>query len=261
MKYGVASISVIPMRGEPSEKSEMVSQLLLGECLTILEEKENWSYIENAYDGYKGWIDSKTITPVSRQYFEEYAEHSGYEVCPGICHAHDIIRGDHILIPTGASLNYYNNETKEFEIADKKYKITSFIDVVNYKKSSEIVDMANALLNTPYLWGGRSAFGIDCSGFTQLLFKIAGIKLPRDASQQVHEGSPVNFVSEVKPGDVAFFDNEDGTIIHVGILDGEGSIIHASGKVRKDAFDQQGIFNNRLGKYTHKLRIIKRMVE
>jgi len=261
MKYGVSSISVIPMRHEPSERSEMVSQLLLGECLTILEEQGSWSYVENAYDGYKGWIDSKTYTPVSKKYFDEFVEHSGYETCPGICHAYDTSRGDHILIPTGANLNYYNDETKEFEIADKRYKITSFIDVVNFRKSTEIVDMAVALLNTPYVWGGRSAFGIDCSGLTQLLYKIAGVKLPRNASEQVQEGTPVNFVSEAKPGDLAFFDNEEGNIIHVGILDGAGNIIHASGKVRKDTFDQQGIFNNRLGKYTHNLRVIKRIVE
>lgn len=261
MKYAVSSVSVIPMRREPSERSEMVSELLLGECLTILDEQGSWSFVENAYDGYQGWVDSKMFTPVLKGYFEEYQSHAGYEVNPGICHAFDINRGDHILVPTGASLNYYNPQTNEFEIADKKYRITSYIDVVNYKNSSEIVDMATALLNTPYLWGGRTAFGIDCSGFTQLLYKIAGIKLPRDASQQVHEGKTINFISEAKPGDLAFFDNEEGNIVHVGILDGQGSIIHASGKVRKDTFDQQGIFNNRLGKYTHSFRIIKRLID
>jgi gamma-D-glutamyl-L-lysine dipeptidyl-peptidase len=261
MKYAVSSISVIPMRREPSERSEMVSQLLLGECLTILEEKDSWLYVENAFDGYRGWIDSKTITPVSETYYNEYIEHSGYEVSSEICHAIDVNRGDHILIPIGASLNYYRDETKEFEIADKKYRITSSIDVVNHKSSNGIIDMAAALLNAPYLWGGRTAFGIDCSGFTQLLYKIIGIKLPRDASQQVNEGQTINFVSEVKAGDLAFFDNDEGAIVHVGILDGNGNIIHSSGKVRKDTFDQQGIFNNRLGKYTHKLRVIKRVVE
>lgn len=249
------------MRKEPSERSEMVSQLLLGECLTILEEKESWFYVENAFDGYRGWIDSKMITSISEKYFTEYLEHSGYEVSPEICHAFDVSRGDHILIPIGASLNYYCAETNEFEIADKKYRITSSIDVANHKKSNEVFDMANALLNTPYLWGGRTVFGIDCSGLTQLLFKIVGVKLPRDASQQVNEGITVNFVSEAQAGDLAFFDNDEGEIVHVGVLDGNGNIIHSSGKVRKDTFDQQGIFNNRLGKYTHKLRIIKRIAE
>jgi|APDOM4702015159_1054818.scaffolds.fasta_scaffold04176_1 hypothetical protein len=261
MKHAVSSISVIPMRKEPSEKSEMVSQLLLGECLKIIEEKGAWLFVENAFDGYQGWIDGKMITPVSEKYYKEYIEHAGYEVSPEICHALDVNRGDHILIPIGASLNYYNDATKEFEIADKKYRITSSIDVVNHKKSNEVFDMATALLNTPYLWGGRTVFGVDCSGLTQLLYKIVGVKLPRDANQQVNIGSVVNFISEVKSGDLAFFDNEEGDITHVGVLDGEGNIIHSSGKVRKDTFDQQGIFNNRLGKYTHKLRIIKRISE
>lgn len=249
------------MRREPSERSEMVSQLLLGECLTIIEEKDSWLFVENAFDGYCGWVDAKTITPVSESYFNEYIEHSGYEASHEICHAHDMNRGDHILIPIGASLNYYNKETNEFEIADKRYKITSSIDVTNHKRSNQIVDMATALLNTPYLWGGRTVFGIDCSGLTQLLYKIIGIKLPRDASQQVNEGITINFVSEAQPGDLAFFDNDEGAIVHVGVLDGKGNIIHSSGKVRKDIFDQQGIFNNRLGKYTHKLRVIKRIIE
>ena len=249
------------MRREPSERSEMVSQLLLGECLTIIEEKDSWLFVENAFDGYCGWVDAKTITPVSESYFNEYIEHSGYEASHEICHAYDMNRGDHILIPIGASLNYYNKETNEFEIADKRYKITSSIDVTNHKRSNQIVDMATALLNTPYLWGGRTVFGIDCSGLTQLLYKIIGIKLPRDASQQVNEGITINFVSEAQPGDLAFFDNEEGAIVHVGVLDGKGNIIHSSGKVRKDIFDQQGIFNNRLGKYTHKLRVIKRIIE
>ncbi len=249
------------MRREPSERSEMVSQLLLGECLTIIEEKDSWLFVENAFDGYCGWVDAKTITPVSESYFNEYIEHSGYEASHEICHAYDMNRGDHILIPIGASLNYYNKETNEFEIADKRYKITSSIDVTNHKRSNQIVDMATALLNTPYLWGGRTVFGIDCSGLTQLLYKIIGIKLPRDASQQVNEGITINFVSEAQPGDLAFFDNDEGAIVHVGVLDGKGNIIHSSGKVRKDIFDQQGIFNNRLGKYTHKLRVIKRIIE
>ena len=249
------------MRREPLERSEMVSQLLLGECLTIIEEKDSWLFVENAFDGYCGWVDAKTITPVSESYFNEYIEHSGYEASHEICHAYDMNRGDHILIPIGASLNYYNKETNEFEIADKRYKITSSIDVTNHKRSNQIVDMATALLNTPYLWGGRTVFGIDCSGLTQLLYKIIGIKLPRDASQQVNEGITINFVSEAQPGDLAFFDNDEGAIVHVGVLDGKGNIIHSSGKVRKDIFDQQGIFNNRLGKYTHKLRVIKRIIE
>ena len=249
------------MRREPSERSEMVSQLLLGECLTIIEEKDSWLFVENAFDGYCGWVDAKTITPVSESYFNEYIEHSGYEASHEICHAYDMNRGYHILIPIGASLNYYNKETNEFEIADKRYKITSSIDVTNHKRSNQIVDMATALLNTPYLWGGRTVFGIDCSGLTQLLYKIIGIKLPRDASQQVNEGITINFVSEAQPGDLAFFDNDEGAIVHVGVLDGKGNIIHSSGKVRKDIFDQQGIFNNRLGKYTHKLRVIKRIIE
>ena len=115
-------------------------------------------------------------------------------------------------------------------------------------------------LNSPYLWGGRSPFGIDCSGFTQMVFKLNGIKLPRDAYEQAEIGKTLNFIEETQKGDLAFFDNEEGKIIHTGIIIDKNKIIHSSGKVRIDNLDHYGIFNAETGKYSHNLRLIKKVV-
>ena len=103
--------------------------------------------------------------------------------------------------------------------------------------------------------------GLDCSGFTQAVFRLNGISLPRDASQQSGIGQVINLVTEALPGDLAFFDNDEGMITHVGLILDSTSIIHASGKVRIDALDHQGIYNVETNKYSHRLRLIRRIME
>ena len=123
-----------------------------------------------------------------------------------------------------------------------------------------MIETAYLFLNAPYLWGGKTIFGIDCSGFTQMVYKLNGHQLLRDASQQATQGDPLSFIEESEPGDLAFFDNEEGLITHVGIMLKDNHIIHASGKVRVDRIDHTGIYNNELRTHTHKLRVIKRII-
>ena len=126
-----------------------------------------------------------------------------------------------------------------------------------FTQKKKLIENALMYLNAPYLWGGRSPLGIDCSGFTQMVYRLQGINLPRDAYQQAEVGTTLSFIEESDPGDLAFFDNNEGKITHVGIILEENHIIHASGKVRIDRIDQQGIFNTEIGTHTHKLRLIK----
>ena len=258
MEFGICHLSVIPVRTDPSDKSEMCTQILFGELLTVFENFKNWRKVRLAYDNYEGWIDRKQYTKISEEDFKKFND------C-GLTISHDLVQLLMISqtemhpILLGSSLpcltdnSFLINETKytyEGNLREPHRKVTQ----------NEIIENAYFYFNAPYLWGGRSPFGIDCSGFTQMVYKLSGIRLYRDANQQAEQGEVINFVSETEPGDLLFFDNEEHKIIHVGIKLHADKIIHASGKVRIDRIDHQGIFNTESNNYTHKLRLIKRII-
>ena len=254
--FGFCNLSVVPCRREPSDKSEMTTQLLFGEHFEILEEHKSWVYINSAIDGYKSWIDHKQYLPISKETFDQLTAtaHS---------HTSDIVgvvteTTENISFPVTIGSRLPFTKGKEFNIEKKKYNFQGSIAPSAAKpKRAKIVEDCFIYLNTPYLWGGRTPFGIDCSGFAQMVYRLNGIKLSRDASQQVEQGEPLDFPEEAKPGDLAFFDNEDGAITHVGIVLPDMQIIHASGRVHIDKLDHIGIFSEERRNYTHNLRILK----
>lgn len=254
MPGGSCFLSIIPVRLEPSGKSTMVNQLLFGDSFDVVDEQENWIKISTVHDNYEGWVERSQVVL--------------NEASPT-----DSMTKKFLVMSTTASLK--NKENKHLTIVQGSSvpSVNEGIIVGNSFYSVEngtfteplpfdghnIISLAYNYLGCPYLWGGRSPFGIDCSGLVQVVFKMVNKLLPRDAWQQaLHEGEFIDLIAESKAGDVAFFDNEDGNIIHVGILTGDGRIVHASGQVRVDAIDHQGIYNYQTRKYTHKLRIIKR---
>ncbi len=204
--------------------------MLYGEQVEIMEIKDNFTKIKMNFDGYEGWCDTKHLTKIS--------EEKPRNIVTQSFGVFDLEEG-RSLLSIGSEVTF---ETENHILENR---------------SESIVETAKKFLNVPYLWGGRSFFGIDCSGFTQLVYKVHGISLPRDAYQQAKEGRVLDFVEESKPGDLAFFENEEGRIHHVGILLNPNEIIHASGKVRIDALDYSGIFNQEMNKHTHKLRFVK----
>lgn len=258
--FGICHLSVIPCRIEPSDKSEMVSQLLFGEHFQVVNQKGNWCQIKNAFDNYLSWIDVRQFRQISDSLYKELSKIE-------IVSALDLVQvltndKDDQVVPVliGSSLPFYSEDKFGFDDFTFIYNgQTNFTNTSN--KRNTIVDTALMYINAPYLWGGRSPFGIDCSGLTQLAYKMAGVKINRDAFQQADQGYPLSFIEEAEPGDLAFFDNEEGRIIHVGILLSNNQIIHASGKVRIDKIDHQGIFNVDTKRYTHKLRLIKKVLE
>lgn len=249
MQYGICNLSIVPLRFEPSDKSELVSQVLYGDYFKVLEQRKNWSRIRLAFDNYEGWIDNKQYLEILEDQYSflnketlkvstdlvEFIQDSNQQLYP---------------IPLGACLNGLSvlNHTYDGNTTSSK------------KEKESLINTAFMYLNAPYLWGGKTPFGIDCSGFTQMVYKLNGYKLLRDASQQATQGEALSFIEESDPGDLAFFDNTEGDIVHVGIIMKDNFIIHAHGKVRIDRLDHSGIYNAELRKHTHKLRVIKKII-
>jgi gamma-D-glutamyl-L-lysine dipeptidyl-peptidase len=258
MTGSICIAGFIPVRSEPSEVSQMVTQVLFGETYHILQMESGWAYIKLDYDGYEGWIDSRLIVDIPESELE-FLRKSPAWIVP-VNQVKIITEPDKYsrYITGGSRIVFNGQDRNSFVINNREYYLTGTVGPG--KKVAQVQEAAMSFLNAPYLWGGKTFYGIDCSGLVQVVFKILDVKMPRDASQQKEVGEIINFVEEAKPGDLAFFDNENGDIVHVGICLGKGEIIHASGEVRVDKLDHQGIFNHEKKQYTHKLRVIKRVL-
>ena len=256
MKGLITSIlSICPLRSQPDDSSEMISQVLFGEQAEVLEKyKENWIKIRLINDQYVGWADQKQFVSIESR-SDSAPSILSYELF------HNVFSDDaSTWITLGAELHDYDGITanvgsKNFRFSGQVIRPEQFVE-----KAEAIEKMSKRLLNAPYLWGGRSPFGIDCSGFTQLIFKCVGIAIARDSSDQALSGQMIDFVSSAQCGDLAFFTKKTDKISHVGIVLPDNQIIHASGKVRIDTLDHYGIFNNEIQQYTHRLKIIKRYI-
>jgi cell wall-associated NlpC family hydrolase len=252
MAYAVCKVPVAPLRAEPAHKSEMVSQVLLAEAALILEEAKDFIKLQSIHDGYEGWcqrsqlavVDTFTKEAASKTYTDSWVNTITINNVP----AH---------VPMGIPVLSEINAKELSAVLKIDYRNAA---VSNTAKPNEdaIKERAMPFLSTPYLWGGRSVFGIDCSGFTQMVFRFFNIPLLRDAYLQATQGEVVGFLQEASCGDLAFFDNAEGRITHVGVLLNDHEIIHSSGNVRIDKIDNAGIVNAETGVRTHQLRIIKR---
>jgi gamma-D-glutamyl-L-lysine dipeptidyl-peptidase len=249
MQYGICNLSIVPLRKEASDASELVSQVLYGDVFKILEQRKNWSKIRLYFDGYEGWVDTKQYIEIKEDDYKSISKETPKLSIDLVEFIEDNNNQLHPIL-LGSSLNGSSilNHTHDGTIIEGK------------KDKDNIIKIAFLYLNSPYLWGGKTPFGIDCSGFTQMVYKLNGYKLLRNASQQATQGDALSFIEESEPGDLAFFDNNEGIITHVGIIMSDNYIIHAHGKVRIDRLDHSGIYNVDRKIHSHKLRVIKKII-
>ena len=246
--YAINLNPILPVRSKAEEQAEMTTQLLFGELFTIVATLEKWLYISNQNDEYRGWIDSKMATEISEEDFTLLA--AQIPMCIFKPVAECFVGNGKITLPAGSLVRSFG---------DYEFLPDSLMKRGHQPPSENlIVSIAKSFLNAPYLWGGKTIFGIDCSGLVQIVFSICGIQLPRDASQQAKCGEFVSSLTEAQIADLAFFENTNKKIIHVGILLDNETIIHASGKVKIEKIDNTGIISQNTGEYTHKLKFIKR---
>lgn len=243
----------VPLRSGPSHKSEMLSQVLFGERYTVIDKVGSWIKIETDFDNYKGWVDSDHL-----QHSPDEEKSNGHVLSkPLLCHKDDDSK---IVLEAGCEVYNPDFEKKNFRINNRVFSTPNDFNDSYISTKAFLPDIALRFINSPYIWGGRIPCGIDCSGLTQLVYKIYGIPLPRDSWQQAESGRNIDFIDASEPGDLVFFDNERGRITHVGMIFSKGLVIHASGRVRIDAIDHQGIFRPEKQGYSHKLRIIRRIL-
>jgi hypothetical protein len=252
MRSGICCVPVSPMRAEPSHRAEMVSQQLFGEqCLILEEGKENWIKIRCNYDLYEGWCQQGHVLELDRLI-------SGSTKLTVDWETEINFNGIPMRIPFGSQIPGLVGGKASW--GDQLIMFSGpLTDPASFAfEDDKIREVGFPFINTSYLWGGKSIFGVDCSGFCQTVYKFFDKPILRDASQQATQGEVIGFLQEARCGDLAFFDNAEGRITHVGILLNESEILHSSVKVRIDRIDNMGIINKDSGERTHQLRLIKR---
>jgi hypothetical protein len=257
LDFGVCRLSVVPVRGEASDKAELVTQLFFGEHyeVTQLSKDKKWLRVRIYFDQYEGWIDSKQHHNITKEHFD-YINRVDFKITTDITTS-ILYNKNPLTIVMGSVIPISGSELFKME---EQFAFNGESKSMGQKRDAEFLKLtAQKYLNAPYQWGGKSPFGIDCSGFTQMVFKINGYKFPRDASQQAKQGKPIQ-TNEVEPGDLAFFKNKEDKVSHVGMILSNDKIIHASGKVRIDHFNEEGILHSESKVYSHTSPSIRRIL-
>jgi hypothetical protein len=257
MQFGFCNLAVVPVRREPSDKAEMSTQLLFGDIAEVLDRSGSWLFVKIKFDGYEGWVEAKQLLEIREEEFQRLVASdifvNRHLYADAVSQKNELLR-----LPAGCS--FYGLNDRVMVIQGHEFLFEGAAYPFAYDGLDDLLKTALSYLSCPYLWGGKTYLGLDCSGLTQVVYKQHGISLLRDAEQQATQGELINFISDSLPGDLAFFDNSTGRVCHVGILLENQQILHCSGKVRIDQVDHQGIFNRELNKYSHSLRLIRRVV-
>src|SRR5688572_26503038 len=261
MDYAVVNVPAAPVRRKPEHRKEMVSQLLFGETVRILKSKGPlWLKVRSLHDNYEGWMTNTLLAGIDKT----AANTMSVYAATGMMNT--ITAGDKRMnVPVGSSLPFFENlpagrHGGKGRLGDAEYEFTGNYCRRDQQQPSEelLKQLALPWLNAPYLWGGRTPLGVDCSGFVQVIYKLMGIDLCRDTWQQAQEGKTIKKFRDTQPGDLAFF-NREKNIIHTGILLGNDQVIHASGRVRIDTITKRGLIDAATGKKVLSLQLVKRV--
>lgn len=258
MVFGICPLSVVPVRNSASHKSELLTQLLFGELFEVLEKKgRQWLKVRCQADNCVGWIAADQAKALTPSEFERYQQHFAYSL-----ELVQAVMCDDYFLPVTLGARLPDFDGLRFQLGEARFTFSGQAVFPEHLTPGAdfVLKVARRYLRAPFLWGGRSPYGIDSSGLAQVVYQMAGIALPREPQQQVQMGTTVDFVEQSQPGDLAFFENRAGRIAHVGIILPEGRLIHAAGQVRIDRVDHYGIYDVDRACYTHRLRLVRRVL-
>ena len=249
--------TIVPIRSDHSDGAEIMTQMLFGDTFEILDTYKQWRYIKTTYEQYEGWIDEKVVFEITADEFENLNKQQPYYTTDIVS---EVIfpQSGRFLLPMGSVLPNFNPEKLTLKIGDETGIFTGNYITGKYDKA-QVLDLALTYENSPYLWGGKTHFGLDCSGLTQMGYKICGHHLLRNAKDQATQGIPIK-LSEAEPGDLAFFTNDKGKVIHVGFLLGDGTIFHSHGNAHIDDIDEKGIWSRKFQRYSHQLSDVRKII-
>lgn len=257
----IALHSVVPVRTEARESAEQSTQMLFGELCTILEQIPRWNRIKLLSDGQEGWVDAKMIAPMNTEEEKGYRAALKDAAMVAMPMAYAVSENNGQTIPLTAGTRLTNYKDGRFEVLGVGFRIDSSMVLTTPHELNQgnLLQTVRFFINIPYLWGGKNALGMDCSGFTQVVMSLFGKSILRNAGEQVRQGLEVKKLKDVQAGDLVFFDHEDGKISHVGIAIDNNRVIHCSGRVKVEKLDETGIFSAEQGVYTHHLAAIRRL--
>lgn len=253
--YAMGRYAAAAIRAKAKDTAELRSQLLFGEPVDVLETDQNFARVRCCDDAFEGFVRADQLLTIDERTFRLQRDKPAY--CLDLFNT---VMGERAGMPITFGARLPEFDGMRLRVGNRHFGFSGQAALAeDLTTNAEIlIRFARRWLYVPALRGGRTPMGVDASALVQLLCRLIHVKLPRTAGPMSGHGRVVDFVVQAQAGDLAFFDSRRGEINHVGILLPDSRILHVGDRVRIDAVDHYGIFSRELGRYTHRLRIVKR---